>query len=158
MTILHALSDITSHEHTVYEVEGVGLLMGMHLLHGLHHQLTLPTVLRSDSQATIKALGNRKAHSGQYILEAIYQAAEHLHKKQDGLINRAEHQNLIAAGKAWTAHCRSIVHPQVHWALGHCDFEPNEQADEEAKPVAQGNSSKAKFLPPCSVKSFPSAF
>ena len=132
--------------------------MGMYLLHRLHRQLTLLTVLGSDSQAAIKALGNQKVHSGQYILEAIHQAAKHLHKKQDGLINRVERQNLIATGESWMAHHRGLVDLQVHWVLGHRDFEPNEWANEEAKSAAQGSSSEAKFLPPCSIKSFPSAF
>ena len=53
----------TSLEHTVYEAEGVGILMGVHLLHGLSRQLTHSTVLGSDSQAAIRALGNQRAHS-----------------------------------------------------------------------------------------------
>ena len=49
----------TPTEHTVHEAEGVGLLMGLHLLKGLSRQLTLPTILGSDSQAAIRALGNQ---------------------------------------------------------------------------------------------------
>ena len=41
----------TPAEHTVYEAEGVGLLMGLHLLNGLSRQLTFPTILGSNSQA-----------------------------------------------------------------------------------------------------------
>ena len=91
----------TPNEHTIYEAKGVGLLMGLHLLNGLSRQLTLPTVLGSDSQAAIRALGNQRAHSGQYLLNAIHVAAERLHSKQDGLINRAERQHLINSGKSW---------------------------------------------------------
>ena len=136
----------TPNEHTVYEAEGVGLLMGLHLLNGLSRQLTLPTVLGSDSQAAIRALGNQRAHSGQYLLNAIHVAAEQLHSKQDGLINRAERQRLINLGESWAGKCRRIVDLQVHWVPGHKDFAPNERADEEAKLVAQGHSSDAKFL------------
>ena len=73
-----------SHEHTVYEAEGVGLLVGLHLLHGLHCQLTHMTILGSDSQAVIRVRGNQRAHLGQYILDTIHLAAECLHVKQDG--------------------------------------------------------------------------
>jgi hypothetical protein len=69
----------TPTEHTIYEAEGVGLLMGLHLLNGLSRQLTFPTILGSDSQAAIRALGNQRAHSGQYLLNAIHLAAERLH-------------------------------------------------------------------------------
>ena len=49
----------TSLEHTVYEAEGVRLLMGVHLLHRLSWQSTHLTILGSDSQAAIRALGNQ---------------------------------------------------------------------------------------------------
>ena len=145
----------TSLEHTVCEAEGVVLLMGLHLLHRLHCQLTLPTILRSDSQVTIRALGNQKAHFRQYILDAIHLTAEHLHAKQDGLINRAEHQRQINASKTWSGRHKGIVDLQVHWVPGHCDFGPNEQADKEAKFVVQGASSKARFLPQLLHKRLP---
>ena len=137
----------TSLEHTVYEAEGVGLLMGLHLLHALHRQLTLPTILGSDSQAANRALRNQRAHSGQYILNAIHFTAERLHAKQDGLINRAERQRQAEIGEVWSGRRRGIVDLQVHWVPRHCDFGPNKQADKEAKSVAQGTSSEARFLP-----------
>ena len=71
----------TPTEYTIYEAKGVGLLMGLHLLNGLSCQLTFPTILRSDSQAAIRALGNQRAHLGQYLLNTIHLAAEHLHSK-----------------------------------------------------------------------------
>ena len=81
----------------MYEAEGVGLIMGLHLLSGLSRQLTQPTILGTDSQAVIKSLNNQLAHSGQYLLDAIHQAAERLHEKQDGLINRLERLQTIEA-------------------------------------------------------------
>ena len=44
---------------------------------------------------------------------------------------------------------------QLHWVPGHCDFEPNERADEEAKLAAQGTSSDARFLPQLLHKKLP---
>ena len=145
----------TPAKHTVYEAEGVGLLMGLHLLNGLSHQLTFPTILGSDSQVAIRALGNQRAHSGQYLLNAIHLAAECLHSKQDGLINRVECQHLINAGKNWVGKCRGIVDLQIHWVPGHKDFAPNKRADEEAKSAAQGHSSNTKCLLPLLQKCLP---
>ena len=38
----------TAQEHTVYKAEGVGLILGLHLLHRLTHQLTHPTILGTE--------------------------------------------------------------------------------------------------------------
>ena len=137
----------TEKEHTVYEAEGVGLAMGLHLLKGLNIKLTHPTALGSDSQAVIKALGNQHSHPGQYILDNVIQLAEGLHKKQDGLINSTERAELLAEGNAWRGKTKGVIDLQVHWVPGHSEFAPNEKADEEAKKAAQGDSSDAKSLP-----------
>ena len=88
----------TPKEHTVYEAEGVGLIMGLHLLNGLSRRLTHPTILGTDSQAVIRALQNQRSHSGQYLLDTIHISAEHLHAKQDGLINSDKRRQSIADG------------------------------------------------------------
>ena len=80
----------TAQEHTVYEAEGVGLIMGLHLLHGLSRRLIQPMVLGMDIQAVTKALKNLCLQSGYYLLDAIHLVAEHLQAKQDGLINSDE--------------------------------------------------------------------
>ena len=134
-------------EHTVYEAEGVGILMGVHLLHGLSRQLTHSTVLGSDSQAAIRALGNQRVHSGQYILDAIHQAAERLHTKQDGIINKADRLQITNTGEQWIGRKKGVIDLQLHWVPGHRDFAPNKRADEEAKLAAQGQSSAVKSLP-----------
>ena len=77
-------------EHTIYEAEGVGLAMGLHLLIKLDRRLTCSTVLGLDSQAVIRALDNQHSHPGQYIFNTILQSAEALQRKQDSLINMAE--------------------------------------------------------------------
>jgi ribonuclease HI len=145
----------SSLEHTVYEAEGVGLLLGLHLLNGLSRRLPQTTILGTDSQAIIQALSNQKSHAGQYILDAIHQSAEHLHAKQDGLLNRDERQRAIEAGENWTGRKRGVIDLQVHWVPGHCGFKPNERADEEAKKAAQGNTSNTKSLPPLLRKRLP---
>ena len=145
----------TTQEHTVYEVEGVGLILGLHLLNGLSRQLTHPTVLGTDSQAVIKALQNQRSHPGHYILDTIYHAAKHLHTKQDGLINNVECQQTLAEGALWKGKTKGIIDLQLHWVPSHCDFEPNECAEEEVKLAAQGTSSDARFLPRLLRKKLP---
>jgi hypothetical protein len=113
------------------------------------------TILGTDSQAVIRALCNQKSHAGQYILDAIHQSAEHLHAKQDRLINSEERLLAIQAGEVWTGRKRGVIDLQIHWVPGHCDFEPNERADEEAKKAAQGDSSITKSLPPLLRKRLP---
>ena len=112
----------TAQEHTVYEAEGVGLILGLHLLHGLTWQLTHPTILGTDSQAVIRALGNQRSHSGHYLLDAIHHAAERLHAKQDRIINRFERTQAQTAGEPWKGDTRGVIDLQVHWVPGHCDF------------------------------------
>jgi ribonuclease HI len=137
----------TEREHTVYEAEGVGLAMGLHLLKGLSRQFTHSAALGTDSQALIKAFDNQQSHAGQYILDNVHQAVEQLHAKQDGLFNRVERAAVIRSGGVWTGRTKGVFDLQLHWVPGHCDFEPNEMADEEAKKAAQGSSSDAKLLP-----------
>ena len=137
----------TAKEHTVYEVEGVGLILGLHLLNSLSRWLTHTTVMGTDSQAVIKALQNQRSHSGHYLLDAIHLSAERLHVKQDGLINSDERHQVLADGQCWKGSTKGIVDLQVHWVPGHCDFGPNERANEEAKQAAQGSSSEARFIP-----------
>jgi hypothetical protein len=53
----------------------------------------------------------------------------------------------VEAGNIWKGHTKNVLNLQVHWVPGHVDFAPNEQADEEAKLAAQGNSSNLALLP-----------
>jgi len=49
----------------------------------------------------------------------------------------------------------NVIDLHIQWVPGHCGFEPNERADEEAKKAAQGDSSDAKLLPPLLHKRLP---
>ena len=89
------------------------------------------------------------------MLDAIHKSAKHLHAKQDGRINSDERRQAIADGVQWKGRSRGVVDLQLHWVPGHCDFEPNERADDEAKLAAQGSSSNARFLPPLLRKKLP---
>ena len=130
-------------------------MLGLHLLHGLTWQLTHSVILGTDSQVVIKVLNNQLSHSGHYLLDAIHLAAERLHAKQDGIINCEERVQAINAGDQWKGDSRGVINLQIHWVPGHCDFAPNERADEEAKLAAQGSSSDSRFLPPLLRKKLP---
>ena len=118
--------------------------MGLHLLSSLNSRFIHPTIIGSDSQAVIRALDNQRSHPSQYIIDKIHQSAESLHRKQDGIINRADR---LSAIEEWTGRPKGVIDLQIHWVPGHIDFAPNEKADEEAKKAAQGDSSEAKYLP-----------
>jgi hypothetical protein len=116
----------SSLKHMIYEAKNISLIINLHMLNGLSRQLTQTTVLGTDSQAVIMALGNQKSHAGQYILDVIYKSAEQLHAKQDQLINRDDRTQAINAGDDWVGRKRRAIDLQIHWVPGHCDFEPNE--------------------------------
>ena len=144
-------------EHTVYEAESVGLLMGLHLLKGLKVQMRSLVILGSDSQALNKALNNQNSHPGQYLIDEIHNSAEQLHSHQDSLINAGEKRAAYRAGRTWKGRIRNVINLQLHWIPLHSDFEPNEKADEEAKLASQGRSSDAKLLPKILRKPLPAS-
>ena len=144
-------------EHTVYEAEGIGIVMALHLLKNRNRQITRPLSICSDSQALLKALDNQHPHPGHYILDKIHDLAEDLHGKQDGLLNRADRRVAIEAGLPWKGRTKDVIDLQLHWVPGHCDFARNERADVEAKKAAQGLSSDVKLLPTFMRKNLPAS-
>lgn len=59
-------------EHTVYEAEGIGIVMALYMLKARNKQIVQPLSICSDSQVLLKALGNQCPHAGHYILDKIY--------------------------------------------------------------------------------------
>jgi ribonuclease HI len=141
--------------HTVYEAEGIGVSMGLHLLANLNRKLNGAVIMGSDSQALIRATENQRPHAGHYILDEIHNAAEKLHSKQDGLLNRQERLQLVRESRPWSGRKKEVIDLRLIWVPGHHDFAPNERADEEAKKAAQGDSSDPKLLPPYLRKQIP---
>ncbi|KNZ79417.1 hypothetical protein J132_10227 [Termitomyces sp. J132] len=77
-TVLYINGDEVSHlkyhlgsgaEHMVYEVEIIGLSLGLHILQGLNRKLLGLTMCGSDSQATLRALNNQRPHPAHYLLD-----------------------------------------------------------------------------------------
>ena len=135
----------TEFEYTVYEAEGVGLLMGLHLLKNLNIKLTHSMILGADSQAVLRMLDNQRSRA---IYSWLYsQCGRNPSQKQDRLINQVEWEEAIAEGGSWKGRTNSIIDLQVHWVPGHINFAQNKRANEEAKKSMQGDSSDAKSLP-----------
>jgi hypothetical protein len=85
--------------HMVYEAEGVGVYMVLHLLTSLGSRIGGAAILGTDSQALVKATKNQRPHTGHYILDEIHNVAEKLHMKQDELANRQERMQRIQEGR-----------------------------------------------------------
>lgn len=100
-------------------MEGIGLIIGLHLLYGLSCQLTHVTVLGTNNQAVIKALRNQKSHAVHYILDTIHSSAEKLNAKQDWLINWDDRTQAIEAGDELVGRKCGVIDLQIHWILNH---------------------------------------
>jgi ribonuclease HI len=134
-------------EHTVYEAENLGLTLSFHLLCNHKRQLLNPVVLGTDSQATLKALDNQCPHASHHLLDWVHNTAKALQVQQDSLRNPAARREAKRLNRKWIGWKRGVIDIQLHWTPAHLGFGPNEQADEEAKLAAQGNSSSPDQLP-----------
>jgi hypothetical protein len=111
--------------HTVYEAEGIGISMGLHLLTNLNRKINSAVIMGSDSQALIRATENQCPHAGHYILDEIHDAAEKLHAKQDGLYNRQERLQAVREGEVWNGRKKGVIDLCLIWVPGHHNFAPN---------------------------------
>lgn len=112
----------TAEEHTVYEAELVGLLLGLHLI-STETNGRKSCVIGADNQAALTAIHSDMTKPGQHIAAEFLRIATHLDKKR---------------GKNYSLALR--------WTAGHVGIEGNEKADEEAKSAADGQSSVAADL------------
>ena len=110
--------------HTVYEGEGIGMLLGMELLREERDEVGGMVPLGVDSQAAIVAMSKIKLAPSHYIWDAF-------------------HRHLRAA---------TTAHPDMdlllRWTPGHMDIDDNEMADFHAKSAILEGPSGAlpKFL------------
>src|SRR5271168_3360260 len=104
-----------STQHTVYEGECVGQLLGLWLLRSSGINLNRSEVsIGVDNQAAIMRHTNRERSSASYIMDEIYKLAS----------------SLVVAYPS--------VALTVRWTPGHSGLEGNEAADAEAKKAADG--------------------
>ncbi|VDB85625.1 unnamed protein product [Peniophora sp. CBMAI 1063] len=115
-------------EHTVYEAEAVGVLLGAHLLHTEEPEhASKPSSISLDNQAVIRATEHcTKAQPGHYLLDLFRDSADRLLQKR-----------------------RLGYSLAVRWISGHDDAEFNEYVDGQAKIAADGRSSVKTDLPHC---------
>ena len=111
----------TQKQHTVYEGEGVGMILSIKLM-------TKEWAIRSatlciDNQATIKATQRIKPHPGHYLTDTFHRDVKALKKRHNG------------------------IQIMIWWTPGHKGLEGNEQADEQAKKAITEGSSSTDQLP-----------
>jgi ribonuclease HI len=110
-------------DHTVFEVELVGILMGLYLIE-TNLKGSVSYTIGVDNQAAIKALASKFNKPGHYLAAEALKTAAHLQKIK---------------GKKYSLTFR--------WTAGHLGIPGNEEADEEAKKAAEGASLDPANLP-----------
>jgi len=102
-------------EHTVFEAELVGILLGTHLAN-----------FSIDNQATIKAMQKNKLQPVQYLIDEIHQSTKHLLQLLDEERNQEIRLSSIRA-------CSSNDPPNspisFTWIAGHMNLIGNKRAD-----------------------------
>jgi ribonuclease HI len=80
----------TADEHTVFEVELVGILMGLHLIEA-NKKGNISFSIGADNQAAIKALTSKFDKPGHYLAAEVFRTAERIRKKRGKMLRlRAE--------------------------------------------------------------------
>ena len=118
----------TTEQHTVYEAELVGMIMGLYLIKTeTRGKIRDKCVLNVDNQAAIVAIKSEMKKSGQHLAANVLQIAKQILDH-----NRSRNFRLT-----------------FRWSAGHVGIKGNEDADKAAKAAAEGESSDRKDLPPC---------
>jgi ribonuclease HI len=119
----------TTEQHTVYEAELVGMIMGLHLIK-TERRNGVKCTLNIDNQAALVAIKSEMNKSGQHLTANLLQIAKQLHKRRGN----------------------GRFKLTFRWTAGHVGIARNEDADKEAKAVADRESSDKEDLPPCLCK------
>lgn len=120
-----------SEEHTVYEAEIVGELLGAELLR--RERTVSRTSIAADNKPSLQASRLRRPAAGHYLMDE-------LHSRVDAALRK--HPNLDLT---------------LRWVPGHVDIVGNEIADQEAKKAANGVSSDPSRLPRILRKPLPAS-
>jgi ribonuclease HI len=136
----------SSQEHTVYEAEAVGVILGLHLLTEIPRRLW-KVFVGLDNQAVIQALANQLSKPSHYLLDKIHDLTIHLQAREDKKISTQAQEIARRRGETWTARTNGVFDLQIHWVPGHTGIAENEAIDTEAKLAADGGSSPRNKLP-----------
>jgi ribonuclease HI len=116
----------TTEQHTVYEAELVGMIMGLYLIK-TEKRSKVKCVLNVDNQAALVAIKTEMNRSGQHLAADLLQIAKQLVERRGN----------------------SRFKLTFRWSAGHIGIAGNEDADKQAKAAADGDSSEKAILPPC---------
>jgi len=109
-------------EHTVFEVEAVGVILVLHMLKS--ERGVRRAVVQLDNQAVLGVLVIHKPKPAQYLIDEILSQAEELW---------------------WCA--RDLAYGlEIGWVKGHSGVEGNKRVDKEAKEAVKGHSSQPRNL------------
>jgi len=111
----------TAEEHTVYEGECVGILLGLELIKRQRNMRKVTMYI--DSQAAIQATMSNKPAPGHYLLDEVH--------KQYGALQKI-HGNMEMV---------------IWWSPGHVGIPGNEAADKAARKAAEGQVTTLRRLP-----------
>jgi ribonuclease HI len=111
-------------EHTVHEVELVGILLGMQLISTEKHRSTM-FAIGVDNQAAIKAFQSAMRSLGHHLAREIIKTASKIQRQ------RSRRRYVLT----------------IRWTAGHEGIEGNEAADTEAKRAVEGLSLDKRQLP-----------
>ena len=110
-------------EHTVYEAETVGAVLGTELVRRSRRAGRTASVAL-DGKSAIEGSLVRESRPGHYLTDLLHSSTE---------ATTRQHKELALT---------------IRWVPGHQDITGNEQADAEAKLAALGESSSVRLLPP----------
>ena len=116
----------TTEQHTVYEAELVGMIMGLHLIK-TEPRNRVKCALSVDNQAALVAIKSEMKKSGQHLAASVLQIAKQLKESRGN-------QNFRLT---------------FRWSAGHVGIPGNEEADKAAKEAADGDCSDRRDLPAC---------
>jgi ribonuclease HI len=116
----------TTEQHTVYEAELIGMILGLYLIK-TERRNKVRCALSVDNQVALVAIKSKMNKSGQHLAANLLKIAKQLQKQKGN----------------------SNYKLTICWSAGHVGIEGNEEADKLAKTAADGESSDKKDLPPC---------